>query len=144
MSKLGGLSSWFSRDMWVDSFYFVKTETESRHRNVVFWKTNRTVFLDKDRTMDNVQKQNICNEKSLKSASQLIIISFEQTDTYMVLLFLCFGPTVDIGANRGNARLFADVFSRVHMTHSLSDRRVFHFPIAMYVWLQFRTYGFCQ
>jgi hypothetical protein len=28
-------------------------------RNVVFCKTNRTVFLDKDRTMDNVQKHNI-------------------------------------------------------------------------------------
>jgi hypothetical protein len=27
---------------------------------VVFCKINRNVFLDKDRTMDNVQKHNIC------------------------------------------------------------------------------------
>jgi hypothetical protein len=33
-------------------------ETESSPRNV-FWKINRTVFLDKDRTMDNIQKHNI-------------------------------------------------------------------------------------
>jgi hypothetical protein len=35
-------------------------KTESSLRNVVFWKINRTVFLDKDRTMDSVQKHNIC------------------------------------------------------------------------------------
>jgi hypothetical protein len=39
---------------------YLKTETESTLRNVVFWKINRTVFLDKERTMDNVQKHNIC------------------------------------------------------------------------------------
>jgi hypothetical protein len=38
----------------------VKPETESSLRNVVFWKINRMVILDKDRTMDNVWKQNIC------------------------------------------------------------------------------------
>jgi hypothetical protein len=38
----------------------LKTETESSLRNVVSWKINRTVFLYKDRTMDNVQKHNSC------------------------------------------------------------------------------------
>jgi hypothetical protein len=32
----------------------LKMETESSLRNVVFWKINRTVFLDEDRMMDNV------------------------------------------------------------------------------------------
>jgi hypothetical protein len=36
-------------------------ETESSLRNVVSWKINRAMFLDKDRTMDNVQKLNIRN-----------------------------------------------------------------------------------
>jgi hypothetical protein len=35
-------------------------ETESSLQNVVFYNTNRTMFLDKNRTMDNVQKHNIC------------------------------------------------------------------------------------
>jgi hypothetical protein len=30
------------------------------------WKINRTVFVDKDRTMDNVQKHNICDIKFVK------------------------------------------------------------------------------
>jgi hypothetical protein len=38
---------------------YLKTVTDCIFRNVVFWKINRTVFLDKDRTMDNVQKHNI-------------------------------------------------------------------------------------
>jgi hypothetical protein len=41
------------------SKFYVKTETVSSLRNVMFCKINRTVFLDKDRTMDNVQKHNI-------------------------------------------------------------------------------------
>jgi hypothetical protein len=46
---------------WVQlSRFYLKTETESSLRNVVFWKISRTVFLDKDRTMDNVQQHNIC------------------------------------------------------------------------------------
>jgi hypothetical protein len=36
----------------------LKTETDSSLRNIVFWKINRS-FLDKDKTMDNVQKHNI-------------------------------------------------------------------------------------
>jgi hypothetical protein len=40
------------------SRFYLKTETESSLRNVVFCNINRTVFLDKDRTMDNVQKHN--------------------------------------------------------------------------------------
>jgi hypothetical protein len=34
--------------------------TESSLRNFVFWNINRTVFLDKNKTIDNVQKHNIC------------------------------------------------------------------------------------
>jgi hypothetical protein len=34
-------------------------ETESNLRNIMFWKLNRTVFLDIDWTMDNIQKHNI-------------------------------------------------------------------------------------
>jgi hypothetical protein len=41
--------------------FYLKTETESSLRNVIFWNINRTMFLDKNRTLDNVQKQNICN-----------------------------------------------------------------------------------
>jgi hypothetical protein len=40
--------------------FYLKTETEYSFRNVVFCNINRTVFLDKDRTIDNVQKHNIC------------------------------------------------------------------------------------
>jgi hypothetical protein len=41
------------------SRFYLKTETESSLRNVVFCNTNRTAFLDKGRTMDDVQKYNI-------------------------------------------------------------------------------------
>jgi hypothetical protein len=41
--------------------FYLKTETESSLRNVLFRKIKRTVFLDKDRTMANVQKHNICS-----------------------------------------------------------------------------------
>jgi hypothetical protein len=37
------------------SKFYLKTETESSLRNVVFRKVHRTVFLNKDRTLDNVQ-----------------------------------------------------------------------------------------
>jgi hypothetical protein len=47
------------------SSFYLKTETESSLRNVVFCNTNRTVFLDKDRTMDNFQKHNICTVSQL-------------------------------------------------------------------------------
>jgi hypothetical protein len=43
------------------SRFYLKTETESSLRNVVFLKRNRTTFFDKDKTMDNVQKCNICS-----------------------------------------------------------------------------------
>jgi hypothetical protein len=42
------------------SRFYPKMETEASLRNVVLWKINRTVFLDNDRMMDNVQKHNIC------------------------------------------------------------------------------------
>jgi hypothetical protein len=41
------------------SRFYMKTERESSLRNIVFWKINMTVILDKDMTMDNVQKHNI-------------------------------------------------------------------------------------
>jgi hypothetical protein len=44
---------------WTQLRFYLKPETESSLRNVVL-KINRTVFLDKDKTMDNVQKHNIC------------------------------------------------------------------------------------
>jgi hypothetical protein len=47
------------------SRFYLKTETESSLRNVVFWKINRTLFLDKDRTMDNVQQHSICTNVPL-------------------------------------------------------------------------------
>jgi hypothetical protein len=40
--------------------FYLKTEAESRLRNVVSYNIKRTVFLDKERTMDHVQKHNIC------------------------------------------------------------------------------------
>jgi hypothetical protein len=42
------------------SGFYLKTEAESSIRNVVFCNMNIMVFLDKDRTTDNVQKHNIC------------------------------------------------------------------------------------
>jgi hypothetical protein len=47
------------------SRFYLKAETESNFRNVVFRKINRTVFLDNDRTMDNVQKHNNCTDVQL-------------------------------------------------------------------------------
>jgi hypothetical protein len=38
------------------SRFCLRKETEPSFRNVVFWGKNRTVFLDKDKTMDNVQE----------------------------------------------------------------------------------------
>jgi hypothetical protein len=46
---------------WVQLISFhLKAETEFSLRNVVLCNINRTMFLDKDRTTDNVQKHNIC------------------------------------------------------------------------------------
>jgi hypothetical protein len=44
------------------SRFCLKTETESSFRNAVFWNINRMVFLNRDKTMDNVQKHNICRK----------------------------------------------------------------------------------
>jgi hypothetical protein len=38
---------------------YLKTETECSLRNTVFWKNKHDSVLDKDKTMDNVQKRNI-------------------------------------------------------------------------------------
>jgi hypothetical protein len=47
-----------SLDLTQLSRFYLKMETESSLRNVVFWKTNRKTFY-KDKTTDNVQKRNI-------------------------------------------------------------------------------------
>jgi hypothetical protein len=36
--------------------FYLKTETESSLRNVVLWKINRMMFMDKDRTVENVHR----------------------------------------------------------------------------------------
>jgi hypothetical protein len=42
------------------SRFYLKAVTEPSLRNVVLCNINRTVSVDKNRTMDNVQKHNIC------------------------------------------------------------------------------------
>jgi hypothetical protein len=61
-------------------------ETESSLRNVVFWKINRMVFLDTDKTMDNVQKHNICTNSTELSTSWEAIIT---SGTQEILNILC-------------------------------------------------------
>jgi hypothetical protein len=68
---------------WVQlSKFYLKTEAESSLRNVVWWKINRRVYLDKDRAMDNVQKHNICTN----------IPSSQILDLTEILLASCEGP----------------------------------------------------
>jgi hypothetical protein len=47
-----------SIDLTQLSRFYLKTEAESRLRNVL--KEKQDGVLDKDKTMDNVQKRNIC------------------------------------------------------------------------------------
>jgi hypothetical protein len=56
------------------SKFYLKTEKESNLRNVMFKNIKGTVFLDKDRTMDNVQKHNISPIIYHSSLSCLIIL----------------------------------------------------------------------
>jgi hypothetical protein len=60
------------------SGFYLKMKTESSLWNV-FCNINRTVFFDKDRTMDNVQKHNICivvpSSKTFRSYSVIYISS---------------------------------------------------------------------
>jgi hypothetical protein len=42
------------------SRFYLKVETKSSIRNFVFSKINRTAFIDKGKTIHNVQKHNIC------------------------------------------------------------------------------------
>jgi hypothetical protein len=44
---------------------YLKTEIEPSLRNIVLCNINRAVFLDKDRTMDNVQKHKNCTDNWL-------------------------------------------------------------------------------
>jgi hypothetical protein len=44
--------------------FYMKTETESSLRNVVFCNIKRKVFLDKDKRMDNVEKHIFTNVPS--------------------------------------------------------------------------------
>jgi hypothetical protein len=57
------------------SMFYLKMETESSLWNVVFQKINRTVFLHKDRMIDNVQKHNICNNFSALNFNTKLHIS---------------------------------------------------------------------
>jgi hypothetical protein len=57
------------------SRFYLKTETEPSLRNVVFWNINRKVFLDKDRTMGNVQKHNICTTVWNNEYGQKFVLS---------------------------------------------------------------------
>jgi hypothetical protein len=63
------------------SRFYLKTETESSLRNVMFWKINRTVFLDKDRTMDNVQNHNILQIFILVSCLIVAILNWHEPPT---------------------------------------------------------------
>jgi hypothetical protein len=56
------------------SRFYLKTETESSLWIVVFWKINGV--LDKDRTLDNVQKHNIYIQFSLSILYQITRIVF--------------------------------------------------------------------
>jgi hypothetical protein len=85
----------------IGSGFYLKTETESSLQNVVFWKINRTVSLDKDRTMDNVQKHNICNKSftllpvtSLTGFSQLIHIGSKNSELWMSYIMPIIGKEV--------------------------------------------------
>jgi hypothetical protein len=86
-----GLYNWFrcwyrSREIgtssidWVQlSRFYLKMETESSLWNVVFWNINRTVFLDKFGTMDNVHKCSICTN----------ITSSQTFISYLLFITLC-------------------------------------------------------
>jgi hypothetical protein len=56
------------------SRFDLKTEKKFSLQNVVFWKINRIVFLDKDRTMDTVQEHNICT--NVPSNMEVKFVSF--------------------------------------------------------------------
>jgi hypothetical protein len=49
---------------------------------LLFWKINRTVFLDKARTMDNAQKHNICtnvpSSQTFRSYLKFIVFAAQQ------------------------------------------------------------------
>jgi hypothetical protein len=64
----------------------LKTEAESSLLNVVFWKTNRSVFLGKDRMMNNVQKHNICSNVS---SLHTFRCPFLYLSLFSVLIYLC-------------------------------------------------------
>jgi hypothetical protein len=61
----------------------LKTETESSHRNVVL-KYKQDDVLDKNRTMDNVQKHNICTKRivAINLSGKLKLVSPNDTRKY--------------------------------------------------------------
>jgi hypothetical protein len=56
------------------SRFYLKMETESSLRNTVFWKINKTVFSDEDRTMENVQKHNICSNVPSSQTFRFVLL----------------------------------------------------------------------
>jgi hypothetical protein len=64
------------------SRFYLKTETESSLRNVMFLKINRTVFIDKYRTMDNVQKHNSCIRLSISVEFRRIYQTYCQYELF--------------------------------------------------------------
>jgi hypothetical protein len=68
---------------WVKpSRFYLKTETESRLRNVVFWNINRK--------MDNVQKHNVCinvpwSQMFRSYCTQFSLENIEKGDLFMQL-----------------------------------------------------------
>jgi hypothetical protein len=59
------------------SRFYLKTEAESSLQNVVFWKINRKMCLDKDRMVDNVQKHNICTNVPSSQTNLIYITSMD-------------------------------------------------------------------
>jgi hypothetical protein len=55
------------------SRFYLKMEKQSSLRNVVFWKNIQDGSLDKDKTMDNVQKHNIST----------VIFHYQEWQTYL-------------------------------------------------------------
>jgi hypothetical protein len=132
-----------SKDWAQLSRLYLKTETESSLRNVVFCNINRTVFLDRDRTMNSVQKHNICNKSGtpqenvtciwcrccrsshniLRTLNQMLIYSFCFSDAQPYLTKLCYLNSVHSKA--------------VHLStwtiFLISNRRCFTIPFSSFL-----------
>jgi hypothetical protein len=63
MQQLAPTKSLLIRDFYSSYFSQIRNEHETRVRSKRY-QINRTVFLDKDRPMDNVQKHNSCTNET--------------------------------------------------------------------------------